>query len=118
MAIVCKKCKYLMEKTQIIGYILSDAYDLAKTIAPIIAPALLLNYYGLKPENFGNLNINSSCINNNPKPPYEDPKLPYHEEPKRNLIENTVLMFFNKQKIICPSCLKYKGWINKEEDTI
>ena len=108
MAIVCTKCKYVMNEMQIIGYVLSDAYDIAKIIAPII----ILNHYGLNPkEFFGYKNNDSFSTTNNIESPAE-------HESKRSYIESSILRFFNEQKVNCPSCLKYKGWINIEEDVI
>jgi len=103
MAIVCRKCHYEISEGQIVGYIFSDVYDIAKLIVPAIAPAIILNYYGLKPDKFRHHNIETNDILN-------DTEIP--EQEKRNYIESGVVMFFNKQQVICPSCLKYKGWID------
>lgn len=108
MAIMCKKCKYIMKKIQVIGYILSDTYDIVKKIAPVITPIIILHYYGFKPEHFGYRNIDSYGTTN-------DIELSELEN-KRSYIEGIVVRFFNEQKVTCPLCSKYKGWIDIEEN--
>ena len=44
MAIVCNKCKYVIDEAQITGYVLSDIYDVVKAAAPAIASACILAY--------------------------------------------------------------------------
>jgi hypothetical protein len=70
MAIECRNCKYLMNKSEILGYVLSDLYNFTKeTLLPYLF--------------------------------------------KRGLTQDIILRFSNEQKIACPVCFKYEGWIKE-----